>query len=90
MSKDEIKHEINKVLDHLSDKIFKTSFRSLQDYRSKQTLSITDRATLDKILSEDKDFLRNLLNDPLKKLNNYIKFSLISSEASHGIRDNLL
>jgi hypothetical protein len=61
MSKEEIKHEINKVLDHLSDKTLQDILSFFpQEYGGKQTFSLADHATLDKILSEDKDLLEKL------------------------------
>ena len=60
MSKDEIKHEINKVLDHLSDKTLRDILSWLKSIEGKQTLSLVDRSVLDKIVSEDKDLLEKL------------------------------
>ena len=60
MSKEEIKHEINKVLDHLPDKTLQDILSFLKSIEGKQTISLTDRATLDKILTEDKDLLEKL------------------------------
>jgi hypothetical protein len=60
MSKEEIKHEINKVLDHLPDKTLQDILSFLKNLKSKQTLSFSDRTVLDKILSEDKDLLEKL------------------------------
>ena len=60
MSKDEIKHEINKVLDHLSDKTLQDLLSFLKGIDKKQSFSSADRTTLDKILSEDKDLLEKL------------------------------
>jgi len=60
MSKEEIKHEINKVLDHLSDKTLQDILSFLKGIEGKQVISLTDRATLDKILTEDKELLEKL------------------------------
>jgi hypothetical protein len=60
MSKDQIKQEINKVLDHLSDKTLQDILSFLKNIGGKQPLSFSDRALLDKILSEDKDLLAKL------------------------------
>ena len=60
MSKEEIKQEINKVLDHLSDKTLQDILSFLKSIEGKQTFSLADHATLDKILSEDKDLLEKL------------------------------
>ncbi|MDP4265130.1 MAG: hypothetical protein Q8941_21560 [Bacteroidota bacterium] len=60
MSKEEIKHEINKVLDHLSGKTLQGILSFLRSIEGKQIFSLADRAVLDKILSEDKDLLGKL------------------------------
>ena len=60
MSKEEIKQEINKVLDHLSDKTLQDILSFLKNIEGKQSLSITDRTSLEKILSEDKELLEKL------------------------------
>lgn len=60
MSKEEIKHEINKVLDQLPDKTLQDILSFLKGIESKQTLSQTDLAILDKILTEDNDLLEKL------------------------------
>jgi len=60
MSKEEIKHEINKVLDHFPDKTLQDILSFLKNIEGKQTISIADRTVLEKILSEDKDLLEKL------------------------------
>ena len=60
MSKEEIKQEINKVLDHLPDKTLQGILSFLKSIEEKQIFSLVDRAVLDKILSEDKDLLEKL------------------------------
>jgi hypothetical protein len=60
MSKEEIKHEINRVLDHLPDKTLQDILSFLKNIEGKQTVSLVDRAILDKILAEDKDLLEKL------------------------------
>ena len=60
MSKEEIKQEINKVLDHLSDKTLQNILSFLKSIEGKHGFSLTDAAILDKILSEDKDLLEKL------------------------------
>jgi hypothetical protein len=60
MSKEEIKQEINKVLDQLSDKSLTNILSLLKTFESTHTLSQSDRLSLDKILSEDKDLLEKL------------------------------
>jgi hypothetical protein len=53
MSKEDIKHQINKVFDELSDKTLQGILSFSKTMEGKQTLSFADRATLDKILTED-------------------------------------
>jgi hypothetical protein len=60
MSKEEIKGEINKVLDQLSDKTLEQLLAMLKNMGSDQTISILDRTTIDKILREDKNLLEKL------------------------------
>lgn len=60
MSKEEIKHEIIKVLDHLSDKTLEEILSFLKNMEGKPSLSFVDRTILDKVLSEDKDLLEKL------------------------------
>jgi hypothetical protein len=60
MSKEEIKDEINKVLNHLPDKTLQDILSLLKNIESKQTLSLVDRTILEKILSEDKYLLEKL------------------------------
>ena len=60
MSKEEIKGEINKVLDQLSDKTLEELLAMLKNMGDKQTVSILDRSTIDKILREDKNLLEKL------------------------------
>jgi len=60
MSKDEIKYEINKVLDHFSDKALEDLLSFLKNIEGKYTVSLFNSSTLDKILNEDKDLLEKL------------------------------
>ncbi len=60
MSKDEIKHEINRVLDHFSDKALQDLLDFLKSIESKQTISLFNGNDLEKILIEDKDLLEKL------------------------------
>jgi hypothetical protein len=60
MSKDEIKFEINKVLDSLSDKALSDLLSFLKNVNSKQTISLFDTNALDQILKEDKALLQKL------------------------------
>ena len=60
MSKDEIKYEINKVLDHFSDKALEDLLSFLKNIEGKYTVSLFNSTALDKILNEDKDLLGKL------------------------------
>ena len=60
MSKEEIKYEINKVLDQLPDKTLQEILTFLKSVGSEQAFSLADRAALDKILGEDKELLEKL------------------------------
>ena len=60
MSKEEIKHEINKILDHLSDKTLQDILALLKSIENKQAFSLLDQTTLNRILTEDKDLLEKL------------------------------
>ena len=60
MSKDEIKTEINKVLDQFSDKTLEGLLSFLKKIEDKYSDSIFNNKTLDKFLNEDKDLLDRL------------------------------
>jgi hypothetical protein len=60
MSKDEIKHEINKVLDLFSDKALGDLLSFLKSIETTQSNSLFNSTTLDKILREDKTLLEKL------------------------------
>ena len=60
MSKEQIKHEIIKVLYHLSDKTLEEILSFLKNLEGKPSFSFADRTILDKVLSEDKDLLEKL------------------------------
>lgn len=60
MSNEQIKSEINKVLDHLSDKTLQDVLSFLKKIQDKASLSITDQSILNKILAEDQDLLEKL------------------------------
>lgn len=60
MSKEEIKYEINKVLDRLSDKTLEDLLAFLQNFGNKDNSSILNKVHLDKILSEDNELLKKL------------------------------
>jgi len=60
MSKDEIKYEINKVLDRFSDESLTDLLTFLKSVDDKQKENIFSSRTLQEILSEDKDLLQKL------------------------------
>ena len=60
MSKDEIKSEINKVLDRFSDKTLSDLLSLLKNIENNQSFSLLDKSTLEKILTEDEDLLKKL------------------------------
>ena len=60
MSKEEIKHEISKVLDHFSDKALAELLAFLKELDTKKDLKIPVTSALNKILSEDKELLAKL------------------------------
>ncbi len=60
MSKDEIKSEINKVLDRFSDKTLADLLSFLKNIEDNQSFTLLDKSTLEKILTEDEDLLKKL------------------------------
>ena len=60
MSKNEIKLEINKVLDHFSDKALNELLSFLKTLDAKHGTSVSLKNPLDKVLREDKDLLAKL------------------------------
>ena len=60
MSKDEIKHEINKVLDLFTDKALEDLLSFLKNIETKHSNSLVNSKTIDKILNEDKELLEKL------------------------------
>jgi hypothetical protein len=60
MSKDEIKHEINKALDHLSDKELQELLSFLKNKENERPISIVNKTAVEKILTEDKTLLQKL------------------------------
>jgi len=60
MSKDEIKYEINKVLDHFSDKALEELLIFLKQLESRDSNIFLNSTGLQKILSEDKQLLEKL------------------------------
>jgi hypothetical protein len=60
MSKDEIKYEINKVLDHFSDEALEELLTFLKQLGSGNNEVFLNSNELQKILSEDKQLLEKL------------------------------
>ena len=60
MSKDEIKYEINKLLDHFSDKALEELLSFLQNLEVSSNSTLSNPNALHKILSEDKQLLDKL------------------------------
>lgn len=60
MSKDEIKFEINKVLDLLPDKALEDLLSFLKNIENHSSDIFLDKSRLQKILNEDKDLLQKL------------------------------
>ena len=60
MSKDEIKYQINKVLDHFSDKALEDLLTFLTNIEKTHPASMFNANVLDKILNEDKELLEKL------------------------------
>lgn len=60
MSKEEVKYEINKVLDLLPDKALEDLLSFLKNIERKPSSSMLDNDILAKILSEDNELLEKL------------------------------
>ena len=60
MSKEEIKYEISKVLDHFSDKALGELLAFLKELDTKKEVKIPLTTSINKILSEDKELLAKL------------------------------
>ena len=60
MSKDENKDQINKVLDHFSDKALEDLLTFLSNIEKNHSASMFNASALDKILNEDKELLEKL------------------------------
>ena len=60
MSKEQIKDEINKVLENFSDKALHDLLAYLKDLKNNHSVSLFDKNHLKKILSEDKELLKKL------------------------------
>jgi hypothetical protein len=58
--KDEIKYEINRVLDQFSDKALQDLLSFLKGIEDKHSISLLTGDNFKKILSEDKDLLEKL------------------------------
>lgn len=60
MSKEEIKYEISKVLDHFSDKALSELLSFLKELDKKRELDNSFTSLLNQIISEDKELLTKL------------------------------
>ena len=60
MSKEEIKYEISKVLDHFSDKALSELLAFLKELDTRKESKISVNSSLNKILIEDKELLAKL------------------------------
>ncbi|NNV56171.1 hypothetical protein [Limnovirga soli] len=60
MSKEEIKYEISKVLDHFSDKALTELLSFLKELDAKKEDEFSINTSLNRILTEDKELLAKL------------------------------
>jgi hypothetical protein len=60
MSKEEIKNEINKVLDNFSDQSLEELLLFLKGLEARHENSLYDISALQKILAEDRELLKKL------------------------------
>ena len=60
MSKEEIKYEISKVLDHFSDKALAELLAFLRELDTRKESQTSTHSSLNKILTEDKELLAKL------------------------------
>ena len=60
MSKNEVKEQINKVLDNVSDEVLESILHYLKELISKSEKDLILSNNLNKILSEDKEVLERL------------------------------
>jgi hypothetical protein len=60
MSKEEIKYEISKVLDHFSDKALTELLAFLKELDAKNEVEFSINTSLNRILTEDKELLAKL------------------------------
>ena len=67
MSKQELKDEISKVLDNFSDNALSELLVLLREIDSQKDRTVNVTSSLNKILSEDKELLKGLLNDLSKR-----------------------
>ena len=60
MSKEEIKYEIGKVLDHFSDKALAELLAFLQELDARNSVEPSINSSFNRILAEDKELLAKL------------------------------
>jgi hypothetical protein len=60
MSKDELKYEIDKILDHFSENALENLLAFLKQLKAKDNTTLFDPTHLHKILAEDKELLEKL------------------------------
>lgn len=60
MSKDELKYEIDKILDHFSENALENLLSFLKQFKAKDNPTLFDTTHLSKIISEDKELLEKL------------------------------
>jgi hypothetical protein len=60
MSKEEIKYEIGKVLDHFSDKALAELLAFLKELDARNEVAFSINSSLNRILAEDKELLAKL------------------------------
>ena len=60
MSKEEIKYEINQVLNHLPDETLEEILRFLKQVQTEKSTSMFNTVAIQKLFSEDKELLEKL------------------------------
>jgi hypothetical protein len=60
MSKEQIKNEINRILDHMPDKALEGLLSVLKNVYLNSDISFLDHASLENILTHDKELLKKL------------------------------
>ena len=60
MSKEEIKLEINKTLDHFSEKVLQDLLSFLKQFQTNQSISLFSGDHFKRLLTEDKELLERL------------------------------